>query len=360
MNNIKKIGFILPILLVTFAITMLSGNWRASTKDTGITGIAYDTTKYQTATFAGGCFWCLEPPFERLTGVIDVISGYTGGNFENPTYEDVVRGDTGHLEAVVVLYDPEQITYAELLDVFWRQIDPTDDGGQFVDRGSHYRTAIFYHGSDQLALAELSKSNLGLSGRFEKPIVTEILAAAKFYPAENYHQDFYQKSPGRYESYRANSGRDRFIEEYWNRAIEVEESAIDQLTPLQYYVTQKNGTETPFDNEYWDHTEPGIYVDVVSGEALFSSLDKFDSGTGWPSFTKPIDNNNIIEKEDRALFMLRTEVRSNEADSHLGHVFNDGPEITGLRYCINSAALRFIHLDDLEKEGYGSFLSLWE
>jgi peptide methionine sulfoxide reductase msrA/msrB len=310
------------------------------------------------ATFAGGCFWCMVEPFEELPGIYQIVSGYTGGHKENPTYEEVCSGTTGHVEAVQITFDPDVFPYRKLLDIFWRQIDPTDAGGQFYDRGESYRTAIFYHNEEQKRLAEESKQELNESGRFDKPIVTEILPAGPFYPAEEYHQDFHKKNPYRYKQYRLGSGRDAFIKQHWS--FEKNEKELRQrLTPLQYTVTQENGTEPPFQNEFWNHMEEGIYVDIVSGEPLFSSLDKFDSGCGWPSFTKPIKDSNITLQLDTSHGMVRMEVRSKLADSHLGHVFDDGPEPNGLRYCINSAALRFIPKEDLEKEGYGEYLHLF-
>ncbi len=330
---------------------------------------SFAQTKHEKATFAGGCFWCMEPAFEKLKGVMEVVSGYTGGHNDNPTYEEVSAGRTGHAEAVQILYDPSKITYSNLLDVFWKQIDPTDGKGQFVDRGSQYRTAIFYHNDEQKALAEKSKEKLDKSRKFSEPIVTEIVKASKFYEAEEYHQDYYKKNPIRYKFYRHQSGRDQYLKKIWtqkmgntysknNRRTHLKwtrEELREKLTPLQYRVTQENGTDAPFDNQYWNNKEEGIYVDVISGEPLFISTDKYDSGTGWPSFTKPLEPRNIVEVEDRGLFQVRTEVRSKHADSHLGHVFPDGPEPAGLRYCINSAALRFIEKKDMEKEGYGEY-----
>lgn len=311
------------------------------------------------ATFAGGCFWCMVKPFHKYEGVERVISGYTGGHVDNPTYQQVCSETTGHLEAVEITFDPEVISYEELLRIYWRQIDPTDGGGQFNDRGESYRPAIFYHSEEQRAAAERSKQEVEDSGRFDRSIEVDIRPAKTFWEAEDYHQDYYKKNPFRYEMYRVGSGRAKFIKEAWSDRKQ-QQALRERLTPMQYKVTQENGTEPPFQNEYWDEEREGLYVDIVDGTPLFTSHDKFQSNCGWPSFSRPIEEKRVDLNMDTTHHMVRTEVRSKHGDSHLGHVFDDGPkELGGLRYCINSAALRFVPVEELEEAGYGEYKHLF-
>ena len=435
-----------PLLLVAFVLAACGGGAAERVAELGTpmkdpaepASLDVPPAQADTAIFAAGCFWCAETAFEGVEGVASVVSGFAGGTVPDPTYDQVVGGGTGHYEVIEVVYDPETVPYAELLEIFWRNVDPFDGGGQFCDRGDSYRAAIFATPA-QAPLAEASKAAVGEA--FGRPSVTRVLPFAPFYPAEDYHQDFWLKDPGRYYSYREACRRDARLEQLWadkgdvtlaatgtstadtvadattadadrpdapapaeTEAAEAAEAAPAEsmpapsrapmpapaesadgprgadaetpaprtysrpsdaeirrrLTPIQYRVTQEDGTERAFSNEYWDNKRDGIYVDIVSGEPLFSSTDKYRSGTGWPSFTRPIARGAVTEHVDRKLGVPRTEIRSRIADSHLGHVFDDGPAPTGLRYCMNSAAMRFIPADQLEAEGYGEFAALFE
>jgi len=379
---------ILFIALAGLALAVALAGFQVSATDqaSGTSKHAPDDPSLRVATFAGGCFWCTEAGFEQIPGVVEAVSGYSGGDWENPTYEEVGSGKTGHTQAVQVYYDPRVITYEGLLQGLWRMMDPTDAGGSFVDRGQQYRPAIFYHNQEQRQLAQSSREALAASGRYTDPVVIEIVPFEVFYEAEDYHQDYYLKNPLRYKYYTFNSGRYQFIDKVWGEERHIDyadyrpradnntasakgfdretfvkpsdDELRRQLTPLQYRITQEDGTERAFDNPYDTEQRSGIYVDVVSGEPLFSSADKYDSGTGWPSFVRPIGDGVVVEKDDWSLFGKRVEIRSAVADSHLGHVFTDGPAPTGLRYCMNSAAMRFIPEAEMATEGYGDYLDV--
>jgi peptide methionine sulfoxide reductase msrA/msrB len=311
----------------------------------------------QLATFAGGCFWCMVKPFDELPGIISLVSGYTGGHTANPTYAEVGTETTGHREAVQITFDPERFPYERLLDIYWQLIDPTDGGGQFMDRGHSYAAAIFVHSEEQRKKAELSKEALKASKRFKDPIVTEILPAAPFYPAEAEHQNYHRTHPLDYKLYQKGSGRDDFTALHWN-GREDKKRLLKQLTALQYEVTQNKGTEPPYQNEYWNHFGEGIYTDIISGDPLFSSEGKFDSGTGWPSFSKPVEEGLIRREADYSGGEVRTALRSRLSGAYLGHLFYDGPEPAKLHYRVNSAALQFIPKAELAENGLGRYLDL--
>jgi peptide methionine sulfoxide reductase msrA/msrB len=338
-----------------------------------------DNQNYEKITLAGGCFWCTEASFQEQPGVIEAISGYVGGSSDEASYLKVSTGKTKHREAVQITYDPKIISTEKILDIYWSHIDPTTADGQFADKGFQYTTAIFYHNDLQKEIATDSKKRLEQSGLFEKPIATEILAFAEFFKAEDYHQDYYKKASDHYERYKKGSGRAGFIEETWAKDaaikfLETEQTKsinknynyteeeiaekLKNLDPLAYHVVAENGTETPFNNKYWDNKADGIYVDVVTKKPLFSSTHKYDSGTGWPSFWRTIDDDSVTLHEDNSLSTTRTEVRSDAG--HVGHVFNDGPqEQGGKRFCTNSASLLFVSKEEMAAQGYEKYLYLF-
>ena len=317
-----------------------------------------DNTKSKDIYLAGGCFWGIEAYMEKIPGVLDAVSGYANGNTENPSYEDLVYRNSGHAETVKVTYDPDEISLKTLLKYYLRVVDPTSLNKQGNDKGTQYRSGVYYTDeADKQIIEEVLKKE---QDNYQSPIVVEVLPLEQFFKAEEYHQDYLKKNPTGYCHIDLNKAAAPIIEERRYKRPSNEELK-KTLTDIQYKVTVENDTEHAFSNEYWDNFEKGIYVDITSGEPLFSSTDKFSSGCGWPSFSKPISKDLINYLDDNSFNMHRTEVRSRSADIHLGHVFDDGPkESGGLRYCINSASLRFIPYEKMDEEGYGYLKGLFD
>ena len=312
--------------------------------------------------FAGGCFWGVEEYFSRIPGVIDVTVGYANGAKENPTYQEVCSGRTGHAETVHVRYDPKVVGLQTLTEQFFKIINPTSVNRQGNDVGIQYRTGLYYvNAEDENILASVMAE---VQKKYGEPLAVELMPLKKYYLAEEYHQDYLKKTPGGYCHINFDSLKDISLKKAGlvdpSRYSKPSDEELNKLlTPEEFNVTQKAGTEGAFSGKLWDHKEPGIYVDVVTGEPLFSSSDKFASGCGWPSFTKPIDPEVITEHEDNSYGMKRIEVRSRVGNSHLGHVFNDGPKDKGgLRYCINSVAIRFVPYEEMDMRDYGELKAL--
>lgn len=309
--------------------------------------------------FAGGCFWGVEEYFSRMPGVLDVTVGYANGNTENPTYEAVCTGKTGHAETVRVVYDPRKVSLKTLAEHFFTIINPVSVNRQGNDVGSQYRTGIYYvQEADKAVLEDVMA---GVQKEYARPLAVELRPLANYYLAEEAHQDYLKKNPNGYCHISFDSLNDVRNEAEKRPAVDPgkyakpsDEDLKKTLSPEAYDVTRNAGTERPYTGAFWAHKEPGIYVDIATGEPLFSSADKFDSGCGWPSFTRPLEPAVVSEHVDNSHGMHRTEVKSRVGDSHLGHVFDDGPKAKGgLRYCINSAAIRFIPYDEMDAKGYG-------
>lgn len=340
---------IVSVLLLASCSTEISSN-APKADETKPTYLETNASNAKEIYLAGGCFWGLEAYMQRIEGVIDVTSGYANGKTKNPSYEDVSYRQTGHAETVHVTYDPSIIDLNGLLSYYFKVIDPVSLNKQGNDKGLQYRTGIYYTNTSDMTTAKQFIATEQL--KYKKTIVVEVLPLDNFALAEEYHQDYLEKNPNGYCHIDLNEADKPLIDPamYPKPSDEVLKK---KLTDAQYRVTQLNETEAAFSNAYWDQFEAGIYVDVATGEPLFSSKDKFESGCGWPSFSKPIIPEVVTYKEDNSFHMTRTEVRSRSGNSHLGHVFNDGPaELGGKRYCINSDSILFISLNEMAQKGY--------
>lgn len=339
MNKIIK--FVVTVIAIFGAIFLMQ---RIAAKN------KYEEVSMKKIYLAGGCFWGVDAYFSKLPGVMVTVSGYANGKLKNPSYEDVKTGETGFAETVFVEYNPKILSLEDLLNHYFDIVNPITLNRQGFDVGTQYRSGIYY--VDDTDLKVIEKFLAKEQKNYTEPIVTEVKKLKNFYEAEEYHQKYLEKNPQGYCHINLSS-----VQKYKKP---FSEELKEKLTDIQYKVTQENATERPFTSPYENKFEDGIYVDVVTGEPLFSSKDKYDAGCGWPSFTKPIKKKMVKEKADVSIGMKRTEVRSSFGDSHLGHVFDDGPKDKGgKRFCINGAALRFIPVKDMQKEGYGDYLYLF-
>lgn len=352
---------LVTIIIVMILILMLSAYQGGNdmTQDNNIKKVSHIIQDLSEIWLAGGCFWGVEEYMSRIDGIVEVTSGYANGETDNPSYEDVCYKNTGHAETVHVQYDNTQISLESLLDYFFRIIDPTILNRQGNDKGNQYRTGIYYKNeSDKQVIEQFIESQ---KKNYDNEIVTEVLPLENYYLAEEYHQDYLKKNPNGYchVDFGVLDAEPEIEVDLDNYTKPSDEEIRDKLTSQQYNVTQESATDPAFQNEYYDNHEPGIYVDIVTGEPLFTSTDKYDSGCGWPSFVKPIDEEVIVENEDTSFGLSRVEVKSRVGDSHLGHVFEDGPKDRGgLRYCINSSSVEFIPLNDMKDRGYAKFIPL--
>lgn len=290
------------------------------------------------AIFAAGCFWGVQATFDTVPGVVSTEVGYTGGELHQPTYEEVCTGRTGHAEAIDISYDPDKVSYKELLQTFFNAHNPTTQNRQGLDIGEQYRSAIFYTNDEQKKEAEEMIAELNKSGRFPSPIVTQVVPAGKFYPAEAYHQKYLQR---RGKAACSNCNLPVIEEEEEEEMMPQSESEWkEKLSPEQYRILRQKGTEQPFSGKFLNNKADGTYVCGACGNPIFKSDAKFDSGSGWPSFDKAIPG-SVKLNEDNSHGMNRVEVTCAKCGSHLGHVFDDGPTKTGERFCINSASMGF-------------------
>lgn len=308
---------------------------------------------------AGGCFWGVEAYFQQINGITETRVGYANGKTENPKYEDLIYNNSGHAETIKIKYKKDEIDLEEILKHYFRIIDPTSLNKQGNDRGVQYRTGIYYINEQQKNIAENFINEQ--QKNYEKKIVVEVKPLEHFYDAEEEHQNYLKKNPNGYCHIDISMAKDPLIEDKNKYSKPTQNELKEKLSEMQYKVTQESGTERPYTSEYDKNFEKGIYVDIVTGEPLFSSEDKYDAGCGWPSFTKPIEKKRIEYKKDNTLGMTRIEVRSKIGDSHLGHVFEDGPQDKGgMRYCINGASLKFIPYDKLDEEGYSEYKEIFK